>query len=152
MSEGLTNEYLEKTSKKILKRKNFIGVFPADANPDVKQKTFSIIFNTGNYNSDGEHFVAIYITRNTIYYFDSFGMKASNKNILKFINKYQRKNFYFNSTQIQSKLSNFCGFYCLAFLIANYQKIPMIKFLKIFSPKKLLTNDKTVISFIMKFI
>lgn len=150
MSKGLTNAYLEKITS-IFINKNFVGVFPCNIHIKPNKKNFSIIFNTGEYNTDGEHFVAIKFFTDKIIYFDSFGEKPTNKNILKFINTNKKnRRILWNSTKIQDDSSSFCGFYCLAFLLSVKRKMPFNRFINLFSIQNKKENDVKVIKFITK--
>ena len=52
----------------------FIGCYPNDKLPKIeKESNISIIINTGNSESLGEHWVAMRMTRDKCFYFDSFG-------------------------------------------------------------------------------
>ena len=150
--KGLTNTYVEKLCKKIIKQHKFEGVFPCDIQPKCKLNTFSVIFNTGDSNSKGEHFIAIYANSKYLYYFDSFGEQPNDSNIIKFIkeNIKNRKFITFNQ-KIQSDQSNFCGFYCIAFLLAKDRKI-YYKFKQIFNTNNLKQNDVNIIYFIIKIL
>ena len=83
MSKGLTNQYVEQLCKQLLK-KHFIGVYPCDIQPKITKKNFSIVFNTGDSTTKGEHFIALYVKNKIIYYFDSFGRIPRDNNILSF--------------------------------------------------------------------
>lgn len=146
---GLTNYELEKFCKKIV-GKHFLGVFPSDAFPNKfnNEKNSSIIFNLSKSNEKGTHFVAILKKNGKIYYFDSFGEKCTNKNILKNL-KINTNIIYYNTKKIQSITSNFCGLYCLAFLIVcQKENKSMSNFLNNFKPfyKQ---NDKIVLKLIL---
>ena len=53
----------------------FIGCYPNDKLPKIeKESNISIIINTGNSESLGEHWVAMRMTRDKCFYFDSFGL------------------------------------------------------------------------------
>ena len=61
---------------------SFIGCFPHDQLKHIKRKTnISIIINTANSKSIGEHWVAMRMTNNECFYFDSFGVEIINENI-----------------------------------------------------------------------
>lgn len=151
-TKGLSNHYVEKVGRKILKKINFLGVYPCDIHPAInKRKNFSVIFNTGDSTTSGEHFVCLYKNRKNIFYFDSFGNKPDDKNILLFLKKFNVK-LIWNSVKIQSDNSNFCGFYCLAFLLSIEHKINFNKFIMLFNKNNLNDNDKIVIYFILKQI
>lgn len=146
---GLTNYELEKYSKKIIGN-TFLGVFPSDDFPKLfsTKKNTSVIFNLSKSNESGTHFIAIFKKGKKIYYFDSFGEICKNKNILKFL-KLHTNTIYCNVKKIQSLTSNFCGLYCLSFLIVcQKNNKPFSYFLKQFKPiyKK---NDKIALNIIL---
>jgi len=129
--------------------RSFIGVFPCDIQPEVRRKTFSIVFNTGDSSTAGEHFVAIFSTRRTMFYFDSFGKKPTDNNIKKFIAKTKgRKRFIHWKKQIQHSMSNYCGFYCIGYLLHKHKNIQ--SFRKYFNANNLMQNDGQIVKFIVK--
>ena len=148
MAKGLTNDYLENICRKII-GSSFIGVYPCDVHPKARKKNFSIIFNTGDQHSKGEHFVALSVSNKKIFYFDPFGEKPTNHDILSFIFKLNLP-LTWNTKKIQHETSSFCGFYCLAYLYSEKKKIPFSRFTNLFSTNDLKKNDKTVIEFLMK--
>lgn len=148
-AKGLTNQYLEKLSRKILP-KSFLGVFPCDVFPNTRRrKSFSIIFNTGSSLSEGEHFIAIFVSDKNILFFDSFGEPISNDFIKNFLLNFN--NFYYMyDSKIQDDQSNFCGFYCLAFLMNLYKNGDTHKFISKFQQgTNLMMNDKKIVKFII---
>lgn len=149
MLRGLTNSYLEKTAKKFLDKK-FLGVYPCNVHPKTKRRTFSIIFNTGKSDTEGEHFIAVNFTLKSIFYFDPFGEPLLNKDIILFIeNNKKKRSLSVNTFKMQDDNSNFCGFYCLAYLISIKRKMPYKKFINLFSIQNKKNNDKIVINFII---
>lgn len=153
MSVGLTNDYVEKLCKKILINQKFYGVYPCDIQPKLSKKNdiFSIIFNTGDSSTLGEHFIALYFTPKCLFYFDSFGKKPIDPNIKLFIegNKGRRRLIHFNR-KIQSDSSNFCGYFCTAFLLSKDRKIS--NFIRFFSKNDLDKNNQKTVYFIKKFM
>lgn len=147
---GLTNQYVESVGKKILKRINFLGVFPCDIQPTIKHKKFSLIFNTGDSSSKGEHFVAIFAHKKTFYYFDSFGKKPTDYNITNFINNaIGSRRLIINCITIQADTSTFCGYFCLGFLLAMDRKL---KFYPQFHKCNLIKNNDVIVKFIIHAI
>lgn len=151
--KGLTNEYLHALSKKLI-GKEFLGVYPCDVIPKMKNNSTSfIIFNTGRSNTEGEHFVAIKVTKKNVFYFDSFGEPPSNKDISNFLLAIiGRKKFEYNISPIQDDSSNFCGFYCLAYLMSAKKKWSFKRFKNLFSIQNKKKNDSKVIKFIVRNI
>jgi len=149
---GLTNDFLEKISSTIIGKKMFLGVFSANVHPKIpKRKTFCLIFNTGKASTPGEHFVALFVTKTKVFYFDSFGQKSVQQDIDRFIFK-TKKICVRNCTKIQDKTSNFCGLYSLAFLLWMKKNKPIGKFYAMFKTRNLKHNDNIVTKFILKEI
>lgn len=147
---GLTNDYLERTAKRLL-GSNFLGVFSADGyKKSRRKKSFSIIFNTDLMKNPGKHFVAIHVSRNSLDYFDSFGSPNIEKNISKFIKKTKKKCFM-HCEAIQDVESSFCGFYSLAFLLwMNKRRKNSSCFYDMFKVgSNLQVNDEIVIKYIL---
>lgn len=156
MSKGLTNKYVEKTCRDLF-GKSFIGVFPCDIHPKINtnKQQYSLIFNTGDSSTAGEHFVAIYFNKKTFYYFDSFGRKPDDNNIIKFLSKQickqrRKKKLIVWNKPVQDVNSSYCGFYCIGFLLHKYYKFK--NFEKIFQSNNLINNDKIITNFIIKNI
>ena len=153
MSVGLTNTFLNKTTKKII-GSSFLGVYPCDQIPKIRKNKFSLIINTGTHDSEGEHFVALYFHNNILFYFDPFGEPVANDYINSFIQELPLKNnrYHFNNRHIQDNRSNFCGFYCLGFLLSRKSRMSYRQFLNLFSIQKKLENDKKIVEYILKNI
>jgi len=148
---GLTNNQLEKLAKKKL-GKTFMGVYPCDAKPRLPKNNnnCSIIFNLSKHTEKGSHYVAVYIKRKEILFFDSYGKKLSNKYIINFLKKLKKPILY-QTKKIQHTDSIFCGFYCLAYLHAMQNlKLPIKTFYNFFQTPASLTNDKIVTHFLTK--
>jgi hypothetical protein len=146
---GLTNKYVEDIGFQVVD--NFLGVFPCDIQPDVSgMKTFSLIFNESAHNEEGTHFVCIYASKNRVYYFDSMGLSLENDYIKMFTYSCGRP-VTLSRKQLQSFESNFCGFFCLCFLIYMSQDRPFNNFFRCFS-SNLKVNDVIVIEFIKNML
>jgi len=146
---GLTNNELEKMSKKIL-GETFLGVYPSNAKPEIpKYSDFSIIFNLSKHNEKGTHFVTVLKKKKSVFYFDSYGKPCENKNILIFLNQLSQF-YYYNKFSIQADNSIFCGIFCLGFLLST-QKLNLTpeKYINLFSHKSN-ENDTIVTNFIVK--
>jgi len=148
---GLTNEYVEKLCKKIIK-KNFLGVFPSDVLPQTKKEFFSVIFNLSRHDERGSHFIAIIKKKNNIIYFDSYGMDCYVDSINQFLHKFNVP-ISWNKKKIQDDFSNFCGFFCFYFIFCCFLKnIPLKDFTNQFTSNNLKENDTKLINFIIKKI
>ena len=91
--EGISNLYIDGLMEKI--SDSFRGTFPIDKIPSFKDESFSIIVNLSRENGKGTHFIAISSSKNTIVYFDSYGVEHINSNIEKYLKKYRSKIFFF---------------------------------------------------------
>ena len=118
----------------------FMGCYPHDKLPTFKNKAdCSIIINTGDSGTEGQHWVALKMTKNKCFYFDSFGLYIVNENIRKFVSKYGKVTY--SNICIQDIRSEKCGQFCVAFVkIVNNVK-SYNNFIKIFNHSKLYLND-----------
>lgn len=150
---GLTNEYVEKTGKKILGG-IFLGTFPCDFHPITKnKKTFCLVFNLSKHDTKGSHFIAIFASEKEIIYFDPYGNTISNTFVKKFIeNNKKKRSLVINSKCIQSCSSIFCGFFSLGFLLSQKYRITLKSFISFFDLNNLENNDEKIIEFIQKYV
>jgi hypothetical protein len=90
------------------------GVFPRDKIPKIPKKTsIAYIFNTDPSYKNGQHWIAFYLTIDTVYYFDSYGLAPKGfKKILK-----SRRNCVHFPRRLQGN-DEACGYYCLYFIYA----------------------------------
>ena len=73
---------------------SFKGTFSIDKIPTYKDEKLSIIVNLSKENEEGTHFIGITSSKDTIIYFDSYGIEYINLTIEKYLKKY-RKNTSF---------------------------------------------------------
>ena len=148
--KNMENSFLEKVSKLCLKNK-FNGVWPCDyfaLIPNLKPNQ-KFIINLSSSNHPGSHFVGIYVAKNVVYYFDSFGVKNFDKNIEKVLKKYKKPVQYFDEC-IQHKFSKLCGLFCICFLLYTPEKLQ--EFSSMFDKNNLLVNDKICLDIIVECI
>ena len=95
---------------------NFCGVFGLDELKQIdKHRKGLVIFNTQPTTLPGQHWIALSITVDTIFYFDSLNSGFhSNECVAKFLIK-MNKNVILNNIQIQPDVSNLCGVHCIVF-------------------------------------
>jgi len=141
---GLTNYELEKLAKNIL-GKSFLGVYPSDSMPAIKNfKSTSIIFNLSKHSEAGTHYIAVFFNNNKIFYFDSYGKKLTNYNIKKNLSQFNLPIYYHKRT-IQHKSSIFCSLFALAYLkVTQKNKKPPSYFYTLFKHPPSKENDKIV--------
>jgi hypothetical protein len=109
---------------------SYRGTFSCDTLPN---KTGLVISNTDPHNLPGEHWIAIYISPDRRYgeYFDSFG-RAPNA----LFTNYMREHcayWIYNKKQLQSIVSNFCGYYCVYYCLLRSRGIDMNKIVNSFT-------------------
>ena len=95
----------------------FLGVFSLDTLPvtAITSYPYTLIVNTANKNSAGEHWVAIHkdICQNG-WFFDSYGIPPKLDQFLAVMDSCQYWNY--NNTPLQSHSTTTCGQYCLFFI------------------------------------
>lgn len=149
MASGLTIGYLEKIGKKLI-GEQFLGVFPCDIHPNInKRKNYYVVFNLSKHNEEGSHFVAIASKNNNTYYFDPLGDSLSNSDIIRFLGS---RNFKDLKVKIQDDRSNFCGYFCLCFILSMHNRLTVQEFLSVFDFNNLSKNNMIVTSFIESLI
>ena len=129
--------------------KKFIGCYPHDKLPKIKDKVeCSVIINTGGYNTEGDHGVAVKITKYNCFYFDLFGVEIVDENIKQFVCRCGK--VLYSNICIQDIGSVKCGEFCIAFInyvnnISEYER-----FINMFSDSKMYLNDFIVHNLILK--
>lgn len=157
MSSGLSNEYVENLAR-LLSDGSFIGCFPIDLLPNINNSNhqISLIINLDPSYKSGSHFVSIFKSKEIFTYFDSFGSEPP-KEIIDFIIHFNLP-YISNKQKIQSDNSQFCGFFCLGFILAQELGITVQEFTNLFYTKDkklgdlLRLNDNLIIHFIKSYI
>lgn len=130
-------------------RKYYMGCYPSDKIPNIKKYPSSIVVNMDNSNEPGSHWVALFVPhKEHAYYFDSFGLKPSNKNIVDYLKRFThitRQKFV-----IQSIASNVCGIYVVFFIYLCSRGYTMRKINTMLSRIK--NRDLFVVKYVNKYI
>ncbi len=131
-------------------RQVFRGVFASDRLPRHHlQHPSAIVINTDPSTEPGQHWVAIYITRDGVgEYFDSYGQPPSLSSIITFLKRNTLQTVH-NRISLQGPLSAVCGQYSLFFLLHRCRDIDMNTIVRFFSTNKR-ENDIAVNEFIRK--
>ena len=138
---GLSTIQIENALKNI---SSFIGCFGSDKIPPVIKYPSSFVVNTEKESEPGTHWVAVYLTKTTCYYFDSFGVGVLENDIWNFLKTYYSKVIY-STIQIQHFTSVTCGHFCIGFLKLVNNKKSYMRFIHRFDHFDLIENDNTVI-------
>ena len=97
--------------KNIIKNEpRFNGAYSGDTPVRIKDGTY--VINLDEYSDIGTHWVALYINKNDVTYFNSFGVEHISKEIKTFINS---KSIETNIFRIQAYDSIMCGYFCIGF-------------------------------------
>ena len=135
---GLRSDYLKDLSNLCLS--DFNDVLPCDKLTVLKQGD-KYICNLDPSNEKGSHYIAVSIKKNYCLYFDSYGFPCMNDYIKKAFLDNDITTVYYSKKTIQSSLSLFCGYFCLAFLICDECTFSMDEFLSLFYEKNLKRNE-----------
>jgi hypothetical protein len=110
----VTNVYIDSVMREI---KGFRGTFSSNNAPKLKNMQ-SAILNFSKYDEEGTHFIAIANYKNKCVYFDPLSIKENfiPYEIKKYLKKYN--NVLNVSKKIQNNNSEFCGFFCMLFIIS----------------------------------
>lgn len=96
-------------------KRYYKGCYAADKIPPIDHFPASLVVNMDNSDKPGSHWVAMYMPRrNSVYYFDSFGLMPYNKHIVRFLRRF--KHVTRQTTVLQSIASNVCGAYVVFFI------------------------------------
>jgi len=154
---GLTNTYLDQLGQATCPF--WTGVWSCDRlkamckgqNKKKKStKALACIVNLAPSSQPLGHFVALFYNQNRWKVFDPVGFLAiqNNQFIDTFLNKHRNDNnpaCYLTHPVIQHDQSQFCGFYCLALLLAVFREnITIQDFYQLFLPFPSLDNDDIV--------
>ena len=106
------------------------GVFGRDNLPNkIKNGAYGI--NLDEYHDIGTHWVALYVNKKTVTYFDSFGVEHIPKEIIKFTDN---KNIITNIFRTQAYDSIMCGYFCIGFINFMFNGNSLTDYTNPFSP------------------
>ena len=124
----------------------FVGVFPSNKLPSKLSWPSCLIANTKPSNSQGEHWVAMFINKEGYGdYFCSYGQPPL-PTFAKYLNS-ETTDWNYSQKTIQDYISTTCGQYAVFFLHARANGLPLSKFLSLFTSNKA-ENDEIVTAYI----
>ena len=91
--------------------KRFNGVFSRNKLPNLRNGAY--VINLDHSENTGTHWVVIFMKKNEVIYFDSFGVEYIPKEIMKSIGN---KNIKTSIFRIQNNNSIMCGYFCILFI------------------------------------
>jgi hypothetical protein len=131
-------------------RKIYKGTRAFDELPKKIMKPSAYIINTETRDKDGEHWIAIYYNNyGNVEFFDSFGLGPAFYGLEDFLLKTSNKCFY-NTFALQSLNSEYCGYYCVLFVLFKSKKKSFLNFLNHFDQDTFI-NDKNIKKLIEQF-
>ena len=110
----ISNFELERLAK--FYRLPLISICMKDELPKKVEDGCYIINMESSFMGSGTHWVALFVYKNTAYYFDSFGATPPVE-IIKFVKKRKNSHLVYNNFIIQDLTSGNCGYFSLAFLL-----------------------------------
>ena len=126
-----------------------VGVFPADKIPRLWTKPVAFIFNTQDNSLPGQHWVAVYVSKNGHgLFFDSYGLPPYINNNIRRLRK-NCERLTWNTRSLQSESSSVCGQFCIMFLDYMSRGFKMSDFVKNFT-KDVKRNDKIAECYVKK--
>lgn len=128
----------------------FKAVLAFDELPKKIEKPSAYIINTHTRDKEGEHWLAVFFLQNgNAEFFDSFGLGPRFYGLDQFLIKTSKTCFY-NTLALQSLNSQYCGFYCVLFILIKCKQISFFNFLNYFN-EDTIKNDKEIENLIQKF-
>lgn len=157
---GLSNIYIDCLLRKTAPAR-YRGTFSCNNIPiDIAHLPyFSIICNLAKAGERGSHFVTLVGQPDQIIYIDPLAMPCTNPDITKFINDArslpqggERRQRYFRHQvlPIQNRLSKYCGFYCIMYVLFYERDNHII--MPTFDMQNLWANDSRCLRYIKLFI
>ena len=114
----------------------FNGVYSRDNLSKLKNGAY--VFNLDHSENTGRHWVVIFVQKDEVIYFESFGVEHIPKEIKKSIGNKNIK------TSIQSYDSVMCGYFCILFIEYMLNNKTLTDFTKFFSPWNFKKNDEII--------
>lgn len=108
----------------------FCGTFACDMIPTITSN-ISLIINTDPSSKPGKHWIAVYTSINTFYFFDSFG--RSIEQFAEPFRSYMRQasagfNVRTSSHNLQFILSDTCGYWCIFWIYCKFSGVKILEF------------------------
>ncbi len=110
----LSNFDIEKICK--FYRLPLVAITMKDDLPSTINDGCYVINMQSTHQGNGTHWVALFVSKTTAYYFDSFGGLPPNE-LMAFVKKRKGCHLYYNNWIIQDLKSDKCGWFCIAFLL-----------------------------------
>ena len=155
---GFSNQYIQDLMYKIsTEPSHFMGVHPCDIFRDkVKNRKLLLeekncfIINLSSSNHGGSHFVCLLVMpEKVIEYFDSLGLPLFDSNISEALASFKVE---VSKKIIQDNSSQFCGLYCITYLLWRELGLKKNLYSALFDSEKKTGNDGTVLELLKIFV
>ena len=113
-------------------------------NNEIKDEAY--VINLDEYSDIGTHWIALYVNKKTVTYFDSFGVEHIPKEIKGFVDN---KNIIANIFRIQAYDSVMCGYFCIGFIDYMFMGKSLTDYTNLFSPNNFKKNHDIVLNFFL---
>lgn len=131
-----TDQIVCNLSSNSITKPYFEGVFALDELPNTYlfHRPRLLVCNTAYSKSPGEHWVAFFLTDNSVDYFDSYGSSPSHTALLDFIVKNSTGfPFRYNTRCLQALNATTCGKYCVTYLLYRAMGYTLNQYLDMFT-------------------
>ena len=117
---------------------SFLGCFHVKSLPPDQPKKFptSLIVY-----SDKHWMGVMFINKRLCLYFDSFGEKVQDSELVDYLSAASYTYVMYNSVQIQHDSSDKCGLFCVLFIKLVHSLVSFTRFLQLFNRNNLVYND-----------
>ena len=153
---GLSSEYIKRLMNLCtFDEDSFVGVFSCDNfYRTIKKCPLKVgeryIINLSSSNHGGSHWVVVLVnSKDSVEYFDSFGLTCFDSYILHALKGKSIDSF---DKQIQHPHSQWCGLYCILYLLCREVNISKKLIASLFDDDALLENDAICLDIILTFI
>ena len=153
-----TTDIEETITRNRIASKNFGGVFPVNRVPFKQNRLLDEVFfiiNNQPAGYRGQHWLVVRLTRSKhsepSEFFDPFGYPPShyNPSITNML-ILNGPSFIQNNKHIQDQLSDYCGYYCMLYILYRSMNYSMSNFLEMFSETNFKKNDKLALELVTK--
>ena len=136
----LTNFEIQKYYKN---EPRFNGVSSRNNLPK-KIKDGAYVINLDEYADVGTHRIALFCNKNTVIYFDTFGLEHVPEEIKEFIGN---KNIIEYIFRVETKDSVMCRYFCIGFIDFMLAGKKLTDYTSLFSPHDFKKNDSIILSY-----
>ncbi len=137
-------DIVKKIKNDKIAKKTFLGVYPRDLLPEMKQRPASIIINTDPSYLPGRHWLAFYIDKNGVgFFFDSYGKSPAFYGLEHYLKKLTTT-IVTNNQRLQGVNSSTCGLFSIYFILLKSRGFSMNQIVQIFSKKHFSFNDELI--------